>query len=153
MSQLFELVYTSLCAENGRADDVQQILETSHRNNPILGVTGLLCFDGHRYVQILEGETDTITALFERIHTDNRHHDVELLHSGAIEGRSFDDWRMAYESMPDHTLGPLAEQMAVMSFEEAEDALTAASESFGARMFALFMNEPDRMARPHKAND
>jgi len=151
---MIELVYTSLCAPDSRPDDVQQILQSSHINNPATGVTGLLCFDGQRYVQILEGPKDAVNTLYDKIHADPRHREIELLHMGGIESRSFDDWRMAYESMPNNTLGPLAEQMAVMSFEQAEERLhVAAEDSFGARMFALFMDEPEKMGRPAQAND
>ncbi|WP_418153117.1 BLUF domain-containing protein [Litorimonas sp. RW-G-Af-16] len=61
-------------------DQVGDILTTSHRNNPAKEITGLLCYDGHRFLQILEGAEDNIHALYKTIHSDPRHTAIELLH-------------------------------------------------------------------------
>ena len=136
---LVELIYTSLSRALNENDDVGDILASSERNNAAKSVTGLLLFDGNRYIQILEGERMDVETLFAEISEDPRHHDLELLHKGDIEGRSFQTWRMAYESLPRGLLEELAENMGVCSLELDEPPRNA-GESFGAKLNGLFMD-------------
>ena len=96
-------------------------------------------FDGHRYIQILEGEAESVNHLYDVISKDSRHQELELLHVGGISARSFENWRMAYEALPPGLLADLAEKMAVISLEQNGEALTG-EESFGARLNAMFID-------------
>lgn len=136
---LLELIYTSLSKAQTPADDVRDILSSSERNNAASAVTGLLLFDGDRYIQILEGKDESVESLFKTITADPRHHDVELLHKGGITGRSFETWRMAYEALPKGLLEDLAENMAVFSLE-LDGELLGIGESFGAKLNGLFID-------------
>lgn len=136
---LQELIYTSVAHADGNDEDVKNILASSQRNNAALSVTGLLLFDGQRYIQILEGDSTNVDSLFEVISQDSRHHDLELLHKGQVKGRSFENWRMAYEALPMGLLEELAEKMAVFSMELDGQALEA-GESFGAKLNGMFMD-------------
>jgi len=136
---LLELIYTSLTEAKTASDNVADILASSENNNLELSITGLLLFDGERYIQILEGEKVNLESLYDVICKDSRHHSVELLHKGAITDRSFENWRMAYESIPLGLLADLAENMAVFSLELNDDSL-GQGESFGARLNGMFMD-------------
>jgi len=136
---LQELIYTSLSQTHSDVDDVKNILAASERNNAASSITGLLMFDGQRYVQILEGESERVTHLYNVISKDPRHQQLELLHIGGIPARAFDDWRMAYESLPQGLLDDLAEKMAVYSMELNGTPIPG-GESFGARLNVMFMN-------------
>lgn len=136
---LLELIYTSLSRAQNENDDVREILVSSERNNVATSVTGLLLFDGDRYIQILEGDRQQVENLFAIIADDPRHHNLELLHKGAIGARSFQTWRMAYETLPTGLLGELAENMAVFSFEQDEQP-EGPGESFGAKLNGMFMD-------------
>ena len=48
----------------------------------------------HNFVQLLEGDTTAIHALFEKIATDPRHHRVRLLVLRPAEKRVFTRWNM-----------------------------------------------------------
>ena len=136
---LQELIYTSVSSVHGDKAEVKNILATSELNNVANSVTGLLIFDGHRYIQILEGETENVDRLYNVISKDSRHQQLELLHKGGITSRSFENWRMAYESLPKGLLEKLAENMAVFSME-LNGAPLKMGESFGARLEAMFMD-------------
>ena len=136
---LQELIYTSVSSAHGDKTEVKNILAASERNNVANSVTGLLIFDGHRYIQILEGETENVDRLYDVISKDSRHQQLELLHKGGITSRSFENWRMAYESLPKGLLEKLAENMAVFSME-LNGAPLKTGESFGARLEAMFMD-------------
>ena len=137
--QLQELVYTSLSDIHADPDDVKDILTASEKNNKRLEITGLLLYDGERYIQILEGDPEKVDDLFGKIKADSRHVDIELLHKGPITGRSFQNWRMAYEALPLGLLDELAENMAVFSMELDGEPLDA-GESFGSRLNGMFMD-------------
>ena len=136
---LVELIYTSLSRAQNENEDVRDILASSERNNATNSVTGLLLFDGGRYIQILEGEREKVETLFGIISEDARHHNLELLHKGDIASRSFQTWRMAYETLPKGLLEELAENMAVFSLEQ-NGQLKADGESFGAKLNGMFID-------------
>ena len=136
---LLELIYTSFAEAQNDTDDVQDILASSERNNVASNITGLLLFDGERYIQILEGESQDVERLFVTISSDPRHHSLELLHKGSILDRSFETWRMAYEALPKGLLSDLAENMAVYSLEQDEEPL-GVGESFGAKLNGMFID-------------
>ena len=81
------------------------IFEQAARNNRRRKLTGCLAHpDGH-FVQVLEGEAQTVDALLARLAADTRHTDMVVLGRWATPARIFPNWAMA---RPD--LRPLAEQ-------------------------------------------
>ena len=134
----YELIYTSVSSSEQTEDDVRQILSSSEQNNSTNSITGLLMFDGYRYIQILEGDVENVETIYDSILKDSRHKEIELLHKGSITNRSFENWRMAYELMPQGMLNGLAEKMAVFSME-LDGAPLGKGESFGARLDVMFM--------------
>ncbi|WP_427454082.1 BLUF domain-containing protein [Litorimonas sp. WD9-15] len=136
---LQELIYTSLANPASSHAAVQDILKSSQRNNVAHEITGLLLFDGDRYIQILEGVPQNLDLLFSKISSDSRHHSLELLHRGPVASRAFSDWRMAYEEMPKGLLDDLAENMAVYAMENEGEILDP-EDSFGARLNGMFMD-------------
>ncbi len=90
---LVRLLYVSRSSTE-LADDIESILGSSRKNNPPIGITGILCHGGGIYLQAIEGSRDTVNALFCKIMRDPRHHDVELLHYEEITERRFGGWTM-----------------------------------------------------------
>jgi len=137
---LIELIYTSLAKADTDKAAIRDILASSERNNSANAITGLLLFDGDRYIQILEGAESEVENLFHVISADPRHKNLELLHKGPVLGRSFESWRMAYEALPKGLLDELAENMAVYSLEMDEDKPLGIGESFGAKLNGMFID-------------
>lgn len=79
----------------GPTDDLSDILDTSRRNNPDLGLTGLLVSLDGQYVQILEGPGEVVSLVMETIADDSRHRGFALLLDRMIEERDFGAWSMA----------------------------------------------------------
>jgi hypothetical protein len=48
------------------------------------------------FVQVLEGEQATVSALYERIKQDGRHRDVTTFADKTIAQRAFGEWAMAF---------------------------------------------------------
>jgi hypothetical protein len=90
---LVRLLYVSRSSSE-LADDIESIVASSRKNNPPVGITGILCHGGGIYLQAIEGSRDTVNTLFCKIMRDPRHHDVELLHYEEITERRFGGWTM-----------------------------------------------------------
>jgi hypothetical protein len=52
---LVRLMYASRAADSVNSDVLAAILKKSKSNNPPIGVTGVLCFSGGIFLQVLEG--------------------------------------------------------------------------------------------------
>jgi len=76
-----------------------RILAQSRKNNPALGVTGLLCISENLFIQVLEGGRDEVCDLFNAIVRDERHRQVRLLSYEEISERRFGSWSMGHVSI------------------------------------------------------
>jgi len=81
---------------------VGNILMVSRRNNDLSGVTGLLFTDGTRFLQVLEGDHAAVSATFQRIQTDPRHHAVVVLSNREVDERHSVSgrWRISCRPTP-----------------------------------------------------
>ena len=75
------------------------ILRRSKTDNPGVGITGVLCFSGGIFLQVLEGGRTAVNRLYNRIAADKRHTDVELLLYEEIGERRFAGWSMGQVNM------------------------------------------------------
>ena len=96
---LVRLMYASRATETVRPEALHAILKKSTHNNPGVGVTGVLCFSGEIFLQVLEGGRSQVSKLYNRIAQDPRHTDVVLLSYDEIEERSFAGWAMGQVNM------------------------------------------------------
>ncbi|NIJ08009.1 hypothetical protein FHS31_001619 [Sphingomonas vulcanisoli] len=96
---MIQLTYISSATATVNDAEVQTILTASRRNNAAAGVTGLLLYDGRRFLQALEGEPVLVNRTYERIKADPRHRAVVLLSSKDTTERSFGEWAMAAQKV------------------------------------------------------
>ncbi len=96
---LVRLMYASRAAQGLKPDALSAILKRSTSHNPSVGVTGVLCFSGEVFLQVLEGGRSQVSALYNRIACDPRHHDVVLLSFDEIAERRFAGWAMGQVHM------------------------------------------------------
>ena len=96
---LVRLMYASRATEPLRPETLNAILKKSTQNNPGAGVTGVLCFSGAIFLQVLEGGRSQVSHLYNRIAQDPRHSEVVLLSYDEIEERSFAGWSMGQVNM------------------------------------------------------
>ena len=88
------LTYTSRASLDLTAADLAEIHRVARELNGLDGITGLLAFDGTRFLQIVEGSAEAVEALVERLRRDHRHTGFEVRDEQAIERRSFPGWSM-----------------------------------------------------------
>ena len=91
---LRSLAYTSLARLDLEETDLIRIRESARHLNALDGITGLLLFNGSRFLQIIEGDPEAIGELIERLRTDDRHSAIEIRDDRMVDSRSFPDWSM-----------------------------------------------------------
>ena len=96
---MFCLIYKSVADSGFDQSDIVDLLEQAKDFNRENNITGCLLYYDSQFVQYLEGDSVKVTALFEKIKEDRRHKEVQLLFSGYIYSREFNDWTMAYENL------------------------------------------------------
>lgn len=91
---MVRLLYASRVAEALTPEAVDAIVAVSRKDNPSHGITGLLCYSGDIFMQVLEGGRDAVNQLYRSISADPRHRDVVLLQYEEITERRFAGWTM-----------------------------------------------------------
>ena len=91
---LVRLLYASRAVEPLGSEVIEDILSSSRKGNPPMGITGLLCHSGDIFMQVLEGGREAVSALYNRIAQDPRHRDVIVLQYEEITERRFGGWTM-----------------------------------------------------------
>lgn len=109
-ARIRRVIYSSVAVGDERRHDHLEILRQSRANNGLDGVSGFLWTDGHRYLQVLEGDPTTLNSLLTQIIGDPRHCDVNVI-SDQLDGKkAFSDWAMASLSL-DRDSSMLREQV------------------------------------------
>lgn len=92
--KLKSVAYTSRARLDLSDQDLDDIHRVARHLNALDGITGLLVFDGVRFLQIVEGAEDAVDHLVRRLLTDQRHTSLEIRDEHSLESRSFPDWSM-----------------------------------------------------------
>ena len=96
---MFYLVYVSVAAGRVSKDELLDILEKSRTDNAKAGITGMLLYKDGNYMQVLEGEEDSVRELYARIRRDPRHLGIVTLVEGERADRCFGDWSMGFQDL------------------------------------------------------
>lgn len=91
---LVRLLYVSRSDDKISISQADEIIARAKDYNPDHGITGVLCYTGDLFMQVLEGDRDEVNALYGQILSDSRHHDVTLLEYAEIGERRFVGWTM-----------------------------------------------------------
>ena len=98
---MLRLLYISDAKDGINEDAVNGVLKSAAKNNPPLGITGLLVFGGGVFAQILEGPEQAVLRKYVQIATDMRHHNCRIVYITTTSERIFKDISMAaLEALP-----------------------------------------------------
>ena len=97
---MHELFYCSFAVRDMSEADILDILEVARSFNAENKITGILIYwiETRQFMQILEGDKESIFSLLEKIKKDKRHTGVNLIYDGNIPDRTFAGWSMAFQN-------------------------------------------------------
>ncbi len=98
---VFQLIYASSAAGLYNANAFRNIAQGAADANVELDITGLLLLYNESIFQVLEGPSDNVLSLYDRISRDPRHKNSIVLSQGHIAARQFAGWAMGFEEVTD----------------------------------------------------
>lgn len=135
---LHQLVYISKATEIFDQDGLFKILDAAKENNSHQNITGSLLYDGGRFIQILEGEKEAITELYEKISEDERHTNVKLLYLEEASIRLFPNWSMNMVNLNVDKPKNLSELKEIL--EQIDEVKKVGSTPIVIKLFKAFQN-------------
>ncbi len=119
---MLSVIYISVADPMIGEQDIAALLVQARRNNQRDALTGALIFNGHNFLQLLEGPADKVEACLAAIRRDPRHHGMVEIRRRDIDERSFAEWSMLYDAQFRGHDDNLA-RLAVSGQLDAQDAL------------------------------
>ncbi|MCF6439539.1 BLUF domain-containing protein [Pseudoalteromonas luteoviolacea] len=92
--ELIELIYISTVTTPLNEQELESLRRQCAGANQLKSISGMLLYDTHHFMQVIEGEKLKVEQLFEHIKQDKRHTKVEALICNPIEKRNFKKWAM-----------------------------------------------------------
>ena len=96
---MLSVIYVSVADPLIRDEDIAAILLASRRNNKRHALTGALIYNGHNFMQLLEGRADEVETCLATIGRDPRHFGMVTLIDEPIDQRHFQDWAMGFHDL------------------------------------------------------
>ena len=121
---MFQLVYASTAAKLFSSNELFEQLARYREKNLRLGITGLLLYKHGSFMQVLEGEEETVRSLYATIHDDPRHHHVLLLMALPVAERQFPSWSMRFKDLDEMDAGVVPGYHPCPALSAADDELS-----------------------------
>ncbi len=88
------LTYRSEAARTHSRSELQSLVSAARGRNRSVGITGILLYDGGRFLQTLEGPPEAVESVWSSIRRDQRHGGIEVLSQHLVPARLFSGWDM-----------------------------------------------------------
>lgn len=105
MTSLIHIIYSSAATFDWSDEELDNLLSISRNNNEKTNVTGMLLYTDRSFFQILEGSSEAVTELYNKIAKDSRHTQVVTIIKEPIAKRDFSEWSMGYAKVSPQDLG------------------------------------------------
>ncbi len=92
--ELRRLIYTSQATEPFNKRKLLDLLHESRAYNSIDNITGVLMHKEGFFLQVIEGESEAVQNLFNRIIKDKRHKEIRISQDLKVTTRLFPQWSM-----------------------------------------------------------
>ncbi len=91
-----QLLYTSF-SDDLTESKILELLDQSRQKNHSNDITGILLYNDGIFCQLLEGDSDAIGELFEKISNDSQHSHVSIVLDHEVDERLFSNWEMGFK--------------------------------------------------------
>lgn len=129
MPNLIHIVYVSFSSNQLSELELDQLLSEIRPKNLANGVTGLLLYNDEIFIQVIEGELNTIRTLYDILQKDKRHTNVVKILEERIDQRSFPNWSMGYQKLSKEDSKDLPGFTDVMSSSDIRETLKQSSQA------------------------
>lgn len=96
---MIQLAYVSNSVRLMSEMDLTDLLIQARTINAEHGITGMLLYKDRSFLQVLEGDSESVHAIYARITRDRRHEKVRTLYDEPIDKRDFPDWTMGFRNL------------------------------------------------------
>jgi hypothetical protein len=107
--------------------ELNDILSTAKNNNQGIDVTGSLFYNGGWFLQVLEGPSATLNALYKKIEKDPRHKNSRILYNEPATFRTFTRWSMNMTNLDDRQADKYDQLIEVIDAAKSDRKIGAAS--------------------------
>lgn len=139
------LVYRSTKVDSTGEVELRDIINQATVKNEARGITGILINYDQTFLQYIEGESASITELFNRIKSDPRHQNIELEFEGKLNKRLFPDWSMALEVVDDELFSKVDSYKSLESGNEFIRSLEDDQSNLGLKMLRYFFDLKNKL--------
>ena len=94
LMNLRRLIYTSKAVKDFTKPELLDLLHDARAYNSIDKICGVLMHRNGYFLQVLEGEPDSIDNLLARLLKDARHEDLKVIHDSSVDSLLFSNWAM-----------------------------------------------------------
>lgn len=91
---LYQLIYISRATKPFNHEELEELVGRASNNNKHKEITGNLIYNSGVFMQLLEGDKETISNLYEHICEDERHTKVKQIYFESCNYRLFSKWSM-----------------------------------------------------------
>ena len=95
-TNLVRLIYASQSRQEITGDVLKEILLKAREKNQSSSISGMLCFNKDYFLQVIEGSRLQINQLYNKLLSDDRHTNVQLIGFSEVSQRHWSKWTMAY---------------------------------------------------------
>jgi hypothetical protein len=96
---MHHIIYMSQASKPLAPEELVRLLIQARSVNEQRYITGALVYGDKHFLQVIEGEEDVVTTLYQRIARDYRHQQVVKLVDNSIQQRRFAQWAMAFDDV------------------------------------------------------
>jgi len=122
-----QMIYISQATRKMSTSDLHEILKVAQDNNQSIDVTGSLFYNGGWFLQVLEGPTDTLKTLYNKIEKDPRHKNSRIIYDEPARFRTFTRWTMNMTNLEDRQADKYDELVEVIEAAKTDRKIGAAS--------------------------
>jgi hypothetical protein len=137
MPSLEHVIYASVATREFGASELAELLEKARRANERIGLTGMLLHtdsDGG-FFQVIEGQTESIDRLLNKLLLDKRHSHLTVIIREPIAERSFAGWTMGFATVSSEKL---REVPGLNDFFKARSCFTVLGAGRAKKLLAAF---------------
>ena len=115
MPTIRQVIYISKAADDFTVSELRELAEVAASKNKLRNITGALLYIDKCFIQVIEGDEESIADLLARLETDPRHHAIRIISDHKQESRYFADWSMGLISPPDEEKPKVLKELRTVS--------------------------------------